>query len=168
MVYRMYMTLKLNVIIGAIIVALLGSSQIATATPNRPVINPDFDPDESCIIDIFQDKCDPGTEGECPEGFGQNGDGLCSHRTLVDGEWRWLCPEGYHDAWEDESGQCYPNDEGCRDDGFVLVEREDEDRNDQCAPLYIICDEEEVRNEDFCIEYCEENPDEFVCKPEAN
>jgi hypothetical protein len=27
----------------------------------------------------------PGTEGECSEGFGQYEDGLCTHRTLVDG-----------------------------------------------------------------------------------
>lgn len=120
---------------------------------NRSAINPYFDPDESCIIDIFQDKCDPGTKGECPVGFGRNEDGLCTHRTLVDGEWRWLCPEGYHEAWEDESGQCFPNDEGYQDDGYFLVEIEDEDRNDQCGPLYTICDEEEVRNEDYCVKW---------------
>ena len=169
------MALK-GIIIGAIIVILLISTSTSTAfasvsrelsekeresgfytesgspkyNKDRPAINPDFDPDKSCLFDILQDKCDPGTEGECPEGFGQNSDNRCVPRTFVDGEWKWICPEGYHSAYEDESGQCYPNDEGCQDKGFFLVEREGEDRNDICAPPYAICDEEEFRNEDFC------------------
>ncbi len=165
------MTIKYVIIIGAIIAVLLGSVQIAAATSiswgDRPAINPDFAPDESCLFDVAQDKCDPGTEGKCPEGFGRNEDGLCNPRKLVDGEWKWLCPDGYHEAWEDETGQCYPNDEGCIDDGNFLVEIEDENRNDLCAPLYTICNEEEARNEDYCIEYCEKHPEEFVCKPEV-
>jgi hypothetical protein len=32
--------------------------------------------------------------------------------------------------------------------------------------MYHICNDEEVRNEDVCIEYCKENPDRFACKPE--
>jgi hypothetical protein len=63
---------------------------------------------------------------------------------------------------------CSYNDKGCQDDGFILAEREDEGKNDTCAPPYYVCDEKEVRNEDFCIEYCEKHPDMSACKPEAN
>jgi hypothetical protein len=38
---------------------------------NRPAINPDFDPDRSCLFDVFQLKCIPGSEQDCPEGFGR-------------------------------------------------------------------------------------------------
>jgi hypothetical protein len=55
------------------------------------------------------------------------------------------------------------NEEGYRDDGFVLVERDDEDKNDICGSPYTICDEKEVRNEVFCIKQCEENPDRNAC-----
>jgi hypothetical protein len=84
-------------------------------------------------------------------------------REKIDGERRWLCPEGYHEAFEDETGQCYSNEEGYRDDGFVLVERDDEDKNDICGSPYTIYDEKEVRNEVFCIKQCEENPDRNAC-----
>jgi hypothetical protein len=36
---------------------------------NRPAKNPDFDPDQSCLFDVLQDKCISGSEQECPEGF---------------------------------------------------------------------------------------------------
>ena len=157
MLWKIMQTHKISLIMG--VIALLGSSQIAAATPNRPAINPDFDPDESCILDILQDKCDPGIEGECPEGFAQNEDNRCAHRVLVNGEWEWICPDGYHIAYDDESGQCFPNDEGCRDDGYILIEKEDENGNndDHCLPLNVACDEQEVKNEDYCKEYIEEN-----------
>ena len=41
---------------------------------NRPAINPDFDPDYSCLFDTYQVKCIPGSEQECPEGLGGNND----------------------------------------------------------------------------------------------
>ena len=48
------------------------------------------------------------------------------------GEWK--CPEGYHGADDDESGQCYPNDEGCEYDDYVLLD-DPEDEGDRCAYL---------------------------------
>jgi hypothetical protein len=89
--------LKSSVIIGAIIATLLTSSVnsavVATTTGrdltederksgfysekgyelpqrDRPAINPDFSPDESCLFDVFQLKCIPGSDQECPEDFG--------------------------------------------------------------------------------------------------
>lgn len=121
---------------------------------DRPAINPDFDPDESCDLDVYQLKCIPGLEQECPEGFGNNEDGQC-HPTGP-------CPDGHHYEDEDESGQCYPNNEGCGDYGpFVLIE--EEDGGDRCALLYYICDEAEHSSKDYCIEYCKENPERSVC-----
>jgi hypothetical protein len=36
---------------------------------NRSAINPEFDPDYSCLFDVFQLKCVPGSEQVCPDGF---------------------------------------------------------------------------------------------------
>ena len=67
------------------------------------------------------------------------------------------CQEGYHSEYEDETGLCYPNDEGCYDDDtMVLIEREGEDDakfGDTCVYLVDICDDPEHRGEDYCIEY---------------
>ena len=44
----------------------------------RPPINPDFNPDESCLFDVYQLKCIPGAEQECPRPqFGNNDDSTC-------------------------------------------------------------------------------------------
>ncbi|MGC2307222.1 MAG: hypothetical protein WA461_02370 [Nitrososphaeraceae archaeon] len=70
-------------------------------------VNPYFAPDESCMFDTYQLQCIPGEDQECPKGYGQNEDGTCFliHK---DG-----CPEGYHSAEDDETGQCYPDTEPC-------------------------------------------------------
>jgi hypothetical protein len=73
----------------------------------RPAINEDFAPDSSCMFDAFQLKCIPGAEQECPEGFGNNGDATCFIRHPEG------CPKGYHSTDDDDTGQCYPNSEGC-------------------------------------------------------
>ena len=80
---------------------------------------------------------------ECPQGFRAAEPENCypEHR---DG-----CPKGYHSTDDDETGQCYDNDEGCNAhttiDGvrydFVLIERED-GKGDRCADLAYLCDEE--------------------------
>jgi hypothetical protein len=51
-------------------------------------------------------KC-ASVEGECPDGFFQNGYEQCvpDHR---DG-----CPDGYHSVDDDETGRCIPNSDGC-------------------------------------------------------
>lgn len=179
----MYM-LKSSVIIGiAIVMVLLGStsSQIVSAsqeepeqtqvrieeeresgfyrddgfpkaTEDRPAINPDFAPDENCDLK-WELKCIPGSQQNCFDDLEGYNNGEMNVCTLIG------CPEGYHDNFEWEDNVCYSNDEGCQSDDYILVEREDEDRNDTCGPLYYYCDEEEVRNEDFCIEYREKNPE---------
>jgi hypothetical protein len=127
---------------------------------DRPPINSDFAPDESCLFDVNQLKCVPGSEQECPEGFEINEDRQCHPISPP-------CPENYHYEDEDESGQCYPNSEGCGDYGpYVLIEREAEDGGDRCALAYDICDDPEYRDKDYCIEYCDENSDEQICDPQ--
>lgn len=157
------------VVIGAIVMTLLGS-QLASASTgftgddftsirdDRPAINPDFDPDEDCDFDTCQLKCIPGSQQDCPDGFWKNEDDTCH----VAGP----CPDGYHSVDDDESGQCYPNEGGCEYDYFILIERED--GSYRCAALYSICGSEEFRNENFCIELCEEDPGWLGCRPEAS
>ena len=116
-------------------------------------------PDESCLFDITQIKCLPFPgEDKCPVGFGNNEDGRCIPRTLVNGEWEWVCPEGYHDVDDDESGQCYPNSEGCESDEYVLVPDPDPwDKGDRCAYLGYICHEgDEFSDHPACKESLEE------------
>ena len=81
---------------------------------DRPAINEDFDPDESCHFDVYQLKCIPGANQECPEGFGNNDDSTCFPSTD--------CPKDYHWTEDDETGQCYPNDKGCEYDGYTFTE----------------------------------------------
>lgn len=66
----------------------------------------------SCLFDASQLKCILGSEHDCPEGFGRNEDYICWAKTLVNGEWVRRC-EDYHSTEGDETGQCYPNSEGC-------------------------------------------------------
>jgi hypothetical protein len=111
---------------------------------DRPAINPDFAPDEDCNL-VYELKCLPGTEQECPEGYNGGDDNSCSPKE---------CQEGYHYEDEDETGLCYPNDEGCGDYGpYVLIEGK---YGDRCALLYFICDEAEHREEDYCLDYLED------------
>lgn len=48
---------------------------------------------------------------------------------------------------------------------FASVSKEREDGSFRCAALYSICSSEEFRNEDFCIELCEEDPGWLGCRP---
>lgn len=49
---------------------VFASEDISTMNQgNRPAINEYFDPDQSCLFDVFQLKCVPGSQQECPEGF---------------------------------------------------------------------------------------------------
>jgi hypothetical protein len=43
-------------------------------THDRPAINPDFVPNESCNLDVYQIQSIPESELECPEDFGKNDD----------------------------------------------------------------------------------------------
>jgi hypothetical protein len=78
------------------------------------------------LFDVYQEQCIPGSEQECHRPpFGNNEDSTCFPNTLIDGEWQWECPEGYHSAEYDETGQCYPNSEGCIWDNYVMRELKD-------------------------------------------
>ena len=84
-------------------------------TEERPAINPNFDPDEDCDL-AYELKCITGSQQKCAEGFNNFENNVCSPIG---------CQEGYHDVYDDESGLCYPNEEGCPDyDDFVLIEEE--------------------------------------------
>ena len=128
---------------------------------NRPAINPDFAPDEDCNI-AYEVKCIPGSQRSCLdlEGYHNGEDNVCSPIK---------CQEGYHTEYDLETGLCLPNEVECPDT-MVFVESGDDEYpyGDRCTPLYTICDEAEHREEDYCIEYCEENPDRLACKTEAN
>ncbi|MGH9987663.1 MAG: hypothetical protein ACRD8W_27290 [Nitrososphaeraceae archaeon] len=124
---------------------------------DRPAINPDFDPDESCDLDAYQLRCIPGSEQDCHdiEGFAQNEDYTCH----LSGE----CQEGYHGTDDDETGQCYPNSEGCDayiiKDGvrfdFVLLE-DRPDNGDRCAdPAYLCSESSEDNDHSACKEFLE-------------
>ncbi len=177
------MTIK-YVIIGAIIIALLVTGQLATASSSsepfnafhnlsdeeeiwfgekeRPAINPHFDPDQDCNI-AYEVKCIPGSQQSCSdlEGYHNGEDNVCSP---ID------CQEGYATADDEETGLCFAY-EDCEDYGsgsnYVLIERE-VDEGYRCAALSYICDEAEHGSKDYCIEYCKENPDRSGCKPEAS
>ena len=80
-------------------------------------------PDESCLeLDVSQIKCLPfpnmndTAPAQCPEGFSTNEDDRCfpTHRGG--------CPEGYHSTEDDETGQCYPNKDGCENETDILTE----------------------------------------------
>lgn len=122
---------------------------------NRPAINPGLDPDEDCKFDAYQIKCQPGSEQECPWGPGTNEDESCVPSDVE-------CPDGYNIEDNDETGQCIPNEVCEGYDDMVLIEREGE--GDRCATLYYICGDDEHREEDYCIEYCNENPDGHTCR----
>lgn len=106
-------------------------------------------PDEGCLFDIYQEKCLPSpVTSKCPEDFGTNEDGYCF--PMKNGNW--VCPEGYHDIDDDETGQCYPNSEECPGDTFLVPDEDEEDDGDRCAePHY------------FCREY-DGQPDHLKCK----
>jgi hypothetical protein len=151
----------LGLLISAEVIATVSEDTFQSVRSQRPAINPNFDPDYSCLFDITQLKCIPGSEQKCPDNFKTNDDDRC---IPLNESGDWECPEGYHYVDEDESGQCYPNSEGCGDnEPFVLIEGK---YGDRCAILYFICDEVEHKGEDYCIDYCEENPNRFACKPD--
>ena len=134
----------------------------------RPPINPDFAPDYSCLFDTFQLKCIPGSEQECPEGFGNGDPETCFAETFINGKWEWKCPKGYHNVDDDETGQCYPNEGGCEYDDMVLLTNRP-GKGDRCASLDYICGENgEYPNHPKCKEFCDENPERNICKPDLN
>jgi hypothetical protein len=185
------MRFKSSIIIGAIIATLLGpnlSLDVVFASSerdlveeeresgfyyengyvkgqsDRPPINPDFDPDYDCLFDTFLLKCVPGSEQKCPEPqFTRNDDETCFPMTLVNGGWEWECPEDYHAVDDDETGQCYPNSEGCPDYSgypvYVFEEGKEEGDSDSCTALHYLCRDGDKHEK--CDEYLEGLEREF-------
>ena len=122
-------------------------------------------PDESCLFDVYQIKCqafpnmNESARAQCPEGFGTNEDDRCFPLHSAG------CPEGYHDVNDDETGQCYPNDEGCNAadltyDGerfdYVLLTDRHNGKVDRCVSLHDICGENgEIPDHPKCEEFLE-------------
>jgi hypothetical protein len=179
-VYNNYMSLEISVIKG-IVMSIFMSSTIATAyastsianedyteeeresgfydeegyvmdTELRPAINPDFDPDEDCNL-AYKLKCIPGLQQKCSdlEGFNNGENNVC---TPIE-----CNQKGYVGADEDEHGLCISY-ERCENDytGYVLIK--DEAR---CAVGVDVCNEPEHSSKDYCVEFCEENPDRNAC-----
>ena len=168
------MTIKVSIIIGTTIAILLTPTMHVYASvskeltqqdresgfyneengypklTDRPAINPDFDPDEDCNLE-YHLKCIPGSEQDCPEGYHNGEDNVCSPME---------CQEGYHSVDDDETGLCYPNSEGC--DGYVIkngirysfVFIEDED-GDRCADPAYLCNDDS--SHEICREYLDSN-----------
>jgi hypothetical protein len=137
------------------------NSSSMNGTPNKSDGEPpllfsnDFNPDESCLFDVTQPKCIPGEEQDCPKTFGTNEDGQCFP---LNAEGVWECPEGYHSIDDDESGQCYPNDDGCPG-GMVL-------REDQQSCIDVDACEDSPNSRD-CIDketHCKLYPNSDYCK----
>ena len=97
----------------------------STIKSKRPALNPDFNPDESCLFDVEQIQCIPGSEQECPEGFSATIPENCV--TMIAKNGNWECPTSYHSVEGDETAQCYPNSEPCPR-GATLVPHGEYDR----------------------------------------
>jgi hypothetical protein len=91
-------------------------------------------------------KCIPGSQQECPEGFSAGDPEMCFPNTLVDGEWKWVCPEGYHNVDDDETGQFYSGSDRCSGDDFIL--RREDGNSMTGSSLDYICSEDEHRERD--------------------
>ena len=96
----------------------------------------DDGPDISCLFNVFQQKCLPDEDGNCPDGFNMNEDGRCFPDHHDEG-----CPDGYHGVDDDETGQCYSDDEGCpdgmelQDGNCVNKPTEEEEDNTPLPPV---------------------------------
>jgi hypothetical protein len=132
---------------------------------DRPAINPNFNPDYSCLFDVYQLKCIPGSEQECPKNFGNNED---STYFPLDRYGDWTCPDGYHSVDDDETGQCYRNEEGCEYEGMMLL-TDRPGKGDRCASIDSICS-----YENHTVDICITNPpvtfvdDELNCSDVLN
>jgi hypothetical protein len=177
MVYRFYMPQKQTAITlaltaGIIIIAMTPFTAIGSNSKffdedgnvlykdDRPAINEDFAPDDSCLFDVFQLKCIPGSTQKCPRPqFGNNEDNTCWPKNFINGEWIRNCPKDYHTTDGDETGQCYPNTSGCYEASLVSEHRKsrfnyilltgDESPNpyDTCADPRWLCDPAETHSQ---------------------
>jgi hypothetical protein len=49
---------------------------------------------------------------------------------------------------------------------MVLINRQPNEEGDRCDSLAYICNIDEHREEGYCVEYCEENPERNPCARE--
>lgn len=112
---------------------------------DRGPISHNFDPDESCNLNAYQLKYIPGSEQDCPDGYHNGEDNLCSPVE---------CQEGYHGEDDDETGQCYPDSEGCSNDEYYVLRERDDGEGMNCSALHYLCsDSSDDRDHPRCPEY---------------
>jgi hypothetical protein len=113
------------------------------------------------MFDAYQLKCIPGAEQDCHEaGFGNNDDSTCFPYEVIIGG----CSDGYHSTDDDETGQCYPNEEGCLNDYILLTDRPD--KGDRCAEMNYECNSESLQRFSCSPEFkinCEDNQKHYLC-----
>jgi hypothetical protein len=177
-VYTTYMIKYVMIGIIAIVMISVSNAQAVTNSTNnvgvplsnqikKLIENPFFAPDGSCLFDAYQLHCIPGDHQDCSDiqGFAQNEDGTCWPETMVNGTWKHVCPPGYHSESEDESGQCYPDNEPCypgqiRDPDKATCDYE----GDICAEYNLTgCYIDGIFISDYPDEYCLTNPAQDNC-----
>ncbi len=106
-------------------------------------------PDGDCLYNASLPKCDPDSDGNCPDGFNMNEDGNCFPDHSDEG-----CPEGTHGVDDDETGQCYKDNEVDCPSGMELVDGNcryiPEENNEE--PPVVITPTEETVEEDNTLE----------------
>lgn len=83
-------------------------TSISTSSSSNNDNNNDNDntPDRDCLFNPSLPKC-AAVDGECPDGFNQNGYDQCVPKGG--------CPDEHHRTDDDETGRCIPNSDGCPD-----------------------------------------------------
>lgn len=110
-------------------------------------------PDRDCLFNASLPKCDPDRDGNCPDDFNLNEDGNCFPDHSDGG-----CPEGTHSVDDDETGQCYKDDEEDCPDGMEQV-------GNNCT--YVETEEEEQTNEEEQPQEQVEEQDPVVTTPDT-
>ena len=103
-------------------------------------------PDGDCLYNASLPKCDPDSDGNCPDDFNLNEDGNCFPDHHETG-----CPEGTHGVDDDETGQCYKDDEVDCPDGMELSDgncRYIPEENNEEPPVVITPTEETTTAEE--------------------
>jgi hypothetical protein len=86
-------------------------------------------------------------------------------KALINGEWRWKCPDGYHSAQDDETGQCYPDTEPCYPGHLIDPDTTNcRDEEDVCEEFNLTgCMEDGKMIDTFPNEDCLRYPDNEKC-----
>ena len=163
----MYISIIVVLIIGIVSVSNVYATTNSTSNVNVPLYrqieklieNPFFAPDASCMFDAYQLHCIPGDHQECPEGFASNEDSTC-FVSKKNG-----CPDGYHSADDDETGQCYPDTEPCYPGDIRVPDYPTCGHEERVCEEYNItgCTIDGIMLEDYPDEYCLTSPDQDNC-----